>query len=56
MLRRVKRLFEMTFEIMPIIVKFLFLFLFFFHIFAILGMEIFYNFYGTDGMAQYKQY
>jgi hypothetical protein len=43
-------------EIMPILMKFMPLMVFFFYIFAIMGMEIFYNSYGTLGSPLYNSY
>ena len=41
---------------MPIIIRFLPLFLFVFYVFAIIGMELFYDSYSTDGSPLYNSY
>lgn len=49
-------LFTVTLQIIPIIARFLNLFVFFYYLYAIIGMEIFYNFYDTLGSPAYNQY
>lgn len=49
-------IYSILLEIMPIILRFMPLFVFFFYIYAIVGMEIFYNFYDTLGIPNYNQY
>lgn len=49
-------IYSILLEIMPIILRFMPLFVFFFYIYAIVGMEIFYNFYDTLGVSNYNQY
>ena len=53
---KLKMLFQVLLEIMPIILKFIPLILFAFFAFAILGMELFYNSYSTAGSPQYNGY
>jgi voltage-gated sodium channel len=55
---KIKNIFAILLEIMPIILKFMHLFAFFFYIYVIFGMEIFYNFYQVDtkGSVNYNMY
>lgn len=57
-LQKIKNIFSIILEIMPIILKFMHLFAFFFYIYVIFGMEVFYNIYQipTLGSAAYNQY
>lgn len=54
--QRIKNIFEVMMEILPIILKFMPLMVFFFYIFAIIGMEVFYNSYDTLGSPLYNSY
>jgi len=53
---KIKNIFQVTLEIMPIILKFMPLFLFTFFFFGIIGMELFYNSYATQGSPKYNIY
>ena len=53
---KLKMLFQVLLEIMPIILKFIPLVLFAFFFFSILGMELFYYSYETKGSSNYNSY
>jgi uncharacterized membrane protein len=53
---KVKDLFSIMLEILPIIIRFLNLFVFFYYLYGVAAMELFYNFYDTDGSSNYNFY
>ena len=53
---KIINIFSIMTQIIPIILKFMPLFFFFFYIFGIIGMEVFYNLYTTNGSPAYNQY
>ena len=53
---KLKVLFQIILEIIPIILKFMPLFMFSFYVFGVVGMELFHNSYQTTGSPRYHTY
>ena len=53
---KLKVLFQIILEIIPIILKFMPLFMFSFYVFGVVGMELFHNSYQTTGSPRYNTY